>query len=89
MRKELDNALMAQNDAETRLYQMYYTDGGFDNLLNLDKKINSLEEAMGVIVKLKNGLANILSDKRKQEADIIDLKARIEELAKEKVIFFR
>jgi hypothetical protein len=40
---------------------------------------------MGVIVKLKNGLANILSEKRKHEAEINDLKARIEELNKEKV----
>jgi len=67
---------------------MYYTDGGLDNLLNLDKKINSLEEAMAVIVKLKNGLANIMSDKRKQEAEIFDLKARIEDLSKEKVKIF-
>lgn len=85
MRKEIDQAVMAQNDAETKLYQMYQTDGGFDNLLSLDSKINSLEEAMGVIVKLKNGLANILSEKRKHEAEINDLKSRIEELSKEKV----
>ena len=77
--------MMAQNDAEGKLYSMYYTDGGFDSLLQLDKKINTLEDAMGVIVKLKNGLANILSEKRKNEGEIVDLKIRIEDLTKEKV----
>ena len=54
--------MMAQNDAEGKLYSMYQTDGGFDSLLQLDKKINTLEDAMGVIVKLKNGLAKISPD---------------------------
>jgi hypothetical protein len=84
-RKDLEHAMMAQNDAEGKLYSMYQTDGGFDNLLQLDKKINTLEDAMGVIVKLKNGLANILSEKRKNEGEIVDLKVRIDELTKEKV----
>jgi hypothetical protein len=43
-----------------------------------------MEEAKSVIFKLKNGLANILSDKRKIEADCFDLKARIDEIMKEK-----
>ncbi len=59
--------------------------GGFDSLLSLDNKINTLEDAMGVIFKLKNGLANILSDNRKQEAEINDLNNRIQNLTKEKV----
>jgi hypothetical protein len=41
---------------------------------------------MAVIVKLKNGLANILSEKRKHEAEITDLKFQIEEIIREKVI---
>jgi predicted phosphatase len=56
--------------------------------LNLDKKINTLEDAMGVIVKLKNGITNILSENRQHEAEIADLKYKIEELTKEKVRIF-
>ena len=37
-------------------------------------------------MKLKNGLANVLSEKRKHEAEIEDLKLRIAEITKEKVI---
>ena len=84
-RKDLEHAMMSQNDAECKLHRMYQTDGGYDNLLQLDKKINSLEDAMGVIVRLKNGLANILSEKRKNEGEIVDLKMRIDEITKEKV----
>jgi regulator of replication initiation timing len=54
--------------------------GGFDSLLSLDNKINTLEDAMGVIFKLKNGLANVLSENRKYEAEIDFLKNRIQNL---------
>ncbi len=43
-----------------------------------------MEEAKTVIFKLKNALANVLSDKRKIEADCDDLQNRINELIKEK-----
>jgi hypothetical protein len=47
-----------------------------------------MEDAMGVIIKLKNGITNILSEKRQNEAEISDLKKRIEDLTKEKVYIF-
>ena len=63
---------------------MFNHDGNFDSLLSLDKNIDSIEEAMSVIFKLKNGLANVLSENRKLEGNILDLNMRIEELTKEK-----
>lgn len=43
-----------------------------------------MEEAKTVIFKLKNALANVLSDRRKIEADCEDLKFKIANLIKEK-----
>ena len=65
---------------------MFIHDGNFDSLLSLDKNISTIEEAMSVIFKLKNGLANILSENRKLDADILELKMKLEELTREKVI---
>jgi hypothetical protein len=36
-RRDLEHAMMAQNDAEMKLFRMYQTDGSFDSLLQLDK----------------------------------------------------
>ena len=68
---------------------MFNYDGNFDSLFSLDKNINTIDEAMSVIFKLKNGLANILSENRKLDGDILELKKKIEELTREKVIFNR
>lgn len=67
---------------------MFNHDGNFDSLFSLDKNIDTLDEAKSVIFKLKNGLANILSDNRKQDGDILELKMKIEELTREKVILY-
>ena len=68
---------------------MFNHDGNFDSLFSLDKNINTIEEAKSVIFKLKNGLANILSDNRKLDGDILELKMKIEELTREKVNLYR
>ena len=85
MRKQLDQAMMQLGDVESKLAQMFNHDGNFDSLFSLDKDINTIDEAKSVIFKLKNGLANILSDNRKLDGDILELKLKIEELSKEKV----
>lgn len=85
MRKQLDQTMMQLADVESKMAQMFNHDGNFDSLFSLDKNIDSIEEAMSVIFKLKNGLANVLSENRKLEGDILDLNMRIEELTKEKV----
>jgi hypothetical protein len=64
---------------------MFNHDGNFDSLFSLDRNINTIDEAKSVIFKLKNGLANILSDNRKLDGDILELKMKIEELTREKV----
>ena len=64
---------------------MFNHDGNFDSLFSLDQNINSVEEAMSVIFKLKNGLVNVLSDNRKLDGEILELKLKIEELTQEKV----
>ena len=68
---------------------MFNHDGNFDSLFSLDKNINTIDEAKSVIFKLKNGLANILSDNRKLDGDILELKMKIEELTREKVKLYR
>ena len=80
MRKQLDQTMMQLADVESKMTQMFNHDGNFDSLLSLDKNIDSIEEAMSVIYKLKNGLANLISDNRKLEGDIHDLNMKIEEL---------
>lgn len=89
MRKQLDQTMMQLGDMESKLAQMFNYDGNFDSLFSLDKNINTIDEAMSVIFKLKNGLANILSENRKLDGDILELKKKIEELTREKVIFYR
>jgi len=68
---------------------MFNHDGNFDSLFSLDRNINTIDEAKSVIFKLKNGLANILSDNRKLDGDILELKMKIEELTREKVNLYR
>jgi hypothetical protein len=57
---------------------MFHPDGNFDDLFALDKDIQSVEEAMSVIFKLKNGLANVLSDNRKLDGEILELNTKID-----------
>lgn len=85
MKKQLDQAMMQLSDVESKLAQMFNHDGNFDSLFSLDRNINTIDEAKSVIFKLKNGLANILSDNRKLDGDILELKMKIEELTREKV----
>jgi len=66
--------MMSQCDAESRLAMIYKMDGDLQHLLNIGTSITTLEEAMEVIFKLRNGLTNVLSDKRKLETQIEDLK---------------
>jgi hypothetical protein len=53
---------------------IYNIDGDLQHLLNIGTSITTLEEAMEVIFKLRNGLTNVISDKRKLETQIEDLK---------------
>lgn len=86
MRKQLDQTMMQLGDVESKLAQMFNCDGNFDSLFSLDQNITSMEEAMSVIFKLKNGLANVLSDNRKLDGEILELKMKIEEVTQEKVM---
>ena len=71
---------MQLSDAESKLAQIFQPDEKFDDLFTLDMNIQSVEEAMSVIYKLKTGLANVLSENRKLDGEIIDLKTKIDEL---------
>jgi hypothetical protein len=53
-------------------------------LLNMQKSIETFEEAMDVIVHMSQALASVFSDKRKLELDIVCLHQKIEEVKREK-----
>lgn len=75
---------MALCDAESKLLQIYRGDNNVTKLLNMQKKIETYEEAMDFIVHMSKALAAVFSDKRKLESEIDDFKIRISEIQKEK-----
>jgi len=86
-RKQMDQMGMALSDAESKVFQIFKGDNQVMRLLNLERKVTTVEEAQVLIVHMRDALISVFSEKRKVEADIEGLRSKIEELVKEKVGF--
>lgn len=86
-RKQMDQAGMALSDAESKLFQIYRADNQVMKLLNLERKVTTMEEAQDLIVHMRDALTSVYSEKRRLEAEIQGLHSKIEDILREKVRF--